>query len=156
MSHPTDSLSLFIDGPRLLREAVEGLSPDQLRARPIEGTWSVLEVVCHLVDSEQAWCHRIKRVIAEDRPLLVGYDESRFAEALGYHERDVAAELRLFEGMRRQMGQILERQPAITWARAGIHTERGLIHLAEMVSIEAEHVTHHIGFIKAKRKALGI
>ena len=43
---------------------------EALKARPVPGKWSTLEVVCHLVDSEQAWCHRMKRVIAEDNPLL--------------------------------------------------------------------------------------
>ena len=71
--------------PRL-RRAVADLSPEQLQARPVPGKWSTLEVVCHLVDSEQAWCHRMKRVIAEERPLLIGYDETRFTAALPYHE----------------------------------------------------------------------
>lgn len=156
MSHSSDSLALFTQGPTLLRQAVAGLSTEQLRARPIEGRWSVLEVVCHLADSDQAWCHRIKRVIAEDRPLLVGYDESRFATTLGYHTREIEPELALIEAMRLQMAEILRRLPAIAWGRAGIHTERGLIHLAEMVQIEAEHIMHHIRFIEEKRVALGV
>ena len=50
-------------------------------------------MVCHLVDSEQAWCHRMKRVIAEERPLLIGYDESRFTASLAYHQHDLHEEL---------------------------------------------------------------
>lgn len=46
--------------------------------RPITGNWRTLEVVCHLVDSEQAWSHRMKCVIAEEKPLLIGYVESAF------------------------------------------------------------------------------
>ena len=156
MSHSSDSLILFTQGPTLLRQSVAGLSTEQMRSRPVEGRWSVLEVVCHLADSEQAWCHRIKRVIAEDRPLLIGYDESRFATTLGYDSREIEPELALMEAMRIQMAEILGRLPAIAWGRAGIHTERGLIHLAEMVQIEAEHVMHHIRFIQEKRQAMTV
>ena len=67
-------------GVSALRDAVKGMSREQLIAKPIAGRWSTLEVVCHLVDSEVAWTHRMKRVIAEDKPLLIGYDETRLAE----------------------------------------------------------------------------
>ena len=83
------------------------MTAEQLRARPVPGKWSTLEVVCHLVDSEQAYCHRMKRVIAETRPLLIGYDETRFAATLGYHDRDLEQELTLLDQMRQQMARIL-------------------------------------------------
>ncbi len=42
----------YLAGPDELRLAVVDMSRDQLLARPIPGKWSVLEVVCHLADSE--------------------------------------------------------------------------------------------------------
>jgi uncharacterized damage-inducible protein DinB len=141
--------------PRL-RRAVADLSPEQLQARPVPGKWSALEVVCHLVDSEQAWCHRMKRVIAEERPLLIGYDEGRFSAALTYHENDLEEELALLEGMRRQMARTLRAQPESAWSRTGIHSERGLMTLEELLRAEVEHVPHHIKHILEKRKAMGL
>src|SRR3984893_14913771 len=102
----TQQIDAYLDGPAQLRRAVAGLSPEQLQARPVPGKWSTLEVVCHLVDSEQAWCHRMKRVIAEERPLLIAYDESRFTAALAYHQGDLEQELVLLESMRWQMARI--------------------------------------------------
>jgi hypothetical protein len=122
----------------------------------VPGKWSTLEVICHLVDSEQAWCHRLKRVIAEENPLLIGYDESRFTAALGYDHHDLAEELNLLEGMRRQMARILRALPEAAWARTCVHSERGLMTLEEMLQAEIEHVPHHITHIIEKRKALGL
>lgn len=110
-------------------------------------------MVCHLVDSEQAWCHRMKRVIAEDKPLLIGYDESRFTAALGYHQHDLKSELALLEGMRLQMVLILRGLPESAWVRTGVHSERGLITLEEMLEAEVDHVYHHIRHIIEKRRA---
>ncbi len=157
---PASSRDALIDDylaslPRL-RKAVADLSPEQLEARPVPGKWSTLEVVCHLVDSEQAWCHRMKRVIAEERPLLIGYDETRFTAALPYHENDLEEELTLLEGMRRQMARTLRTLPESAWSRTGVHNERGLITLEEMLRAEAEHVPHHLTHILEKRKALGL
>jgi DinB superfamily len=141
--------------PRL-RRAVADLGPEQIKARPVAGKWSTLEVVCHLVDSEQAWCHRMKRVIVEDRPLLIGYDETRFTGALGYQDRDLDEELDLLDATRGQMAQILRRLPGSAWLREGVHSERGLITLEAMVQAETDHIPHHIRHILDKRQALGL
>ena len=146
----------FLDGPGRLRRAIAGLDAEQLRARPVPGKWSTLEVVCHLTDSDQAWCHRIKRVIVEDRPLLIGYDETRFTAGLPYHEADLEEELALMEGMRRQLARILRGLPESAWSRTGVHNERGLVTLEEMLRAEVEHVPHHLSHIAEKRRALGV
>src|SRR3974390_926145 len=93
----------YIASARQLREAVAGLSPEQLKQRPIAGRWSALEVVCHLADFEIVFADRIKRVIAEDRPALPSGDENLFAARLKYHERDVENELALVEAIHRQI-----------------------------------------------------
>ena len=146
----------YLDGPAQLRQVVSDLSTQQLEARPVGGKWSTHEVVCHLVDSEQAWCHRMKRVIAEDKPLLIGYDETRFTASLNYHQLDVKSELALLEGMRLQMAVILRGLPESAWARTGVHSERGLITLEEMLRTEVDHVYHHIRQVVEKRRALGL
>jgi uncharacterized damage-inducible protein DinB len=152
----SELIDAYLDSLPRLRRAVADLSPEQLRARPVPGKWSTLEVVCHLVDSEQAWCHRLKRVIAEERPLLIGYDESRFTAALPYHEANLEEELALLEGMRRQMARTLRAQPESAWSRTGVHSERGLVTLTEMLQAEADHVPHHLAQILEKRKAMGL
>jgi len=40
----------YLAGPQLLRQAIAGMSREQLLARPIPGKWSTLEVICHLAD----------------------------------------------------------------------------------------------------------
>jgi uncharacterized damage-inducible protein DinB len=152
----TRAIDAYLDGPARLRRVVADLNRQQLEARAVPGKWSTLEVVCHLVDSEQAWCHRMKRVIAEERPLLIGYDESRFTRSLSYDQHDLNSELALLEGMRLQMALILRGLPDPAWTRTGVHSERGLMTLAEMIHAEVEHVPHHIAHIIEKRRVLGL
>jgi uncharacterized damage-inducible protein DinB len=158
MPHPRLEalIAAYLDGPVQLRRVVGDLNLQQLEARPVAGKWSTLEVICHLVDSEQAWCHRMKRVIAEENPLVIGYDETRFAAGLSYHDRRREEELVLLEGMRRQLARILKGLPEPAWARTCVHSERGLITLEEMLQAEVEHIPHHIRHINDKRKALGL
>src|SRR3981189_3428837 len=128
-SRTVDLIHAYLDGPLQVRRVVSDLTAQQIQARPVPGLWSTIEVVCHLVDSEQAWCHRMKRVIAEEKPLLIGYDESRFSTSLGYHQHDLKSELALLDGMRQQMALVLRGLPEAAWARTGMHSERGLITL---------------------------
>src|SRR5215472_722061 len=113
----------YVEGTRLLRESVRGMSREQLLARPVKGKWSTLEVVCHLADFEPVYADRMKRVIAEERPSLIGADEKKFAAALGYHDRDLAEELAIIESTRHQMGRILRKLPNEVVKRVGVHNE---------------------------------
>src|SRR5215211_488778 len=124
MSRASALIDGYLAGSELLRQSAAGMSLVQLKARPVPGKWSTLEVVCHLVDSEQAYCHRMKRVIAETRPLLIGYDESRFGATLGYQDRDLEQELSLLDQTRRQMARILRAVPEAAWSLTGVHSER--------------------------------
>src|ERR1043166_1118338 len=93
----------YLEGPKQLRQAVAGMSREQLLMRPIAGKWSTLEVVAHLADFDPIIADRMKRVIAEEAPTLVGADENRFAAALNYHDRDVTEELTIIETTRSQL-----------------------------------------------------
>ncbi len=149
-------LQAYLDGPASLRRILSDMTTEQLIARPVAGKWSTLQVVCHLVDSEQAWCHRMKRVIAEENPLIIGYDETRFTASLAYHAHDLEEELTLLDGMRNQMGRVLAGLAAEAWSRTCVHSERGLMTLTDMLKAEVDHIPHHIRHIGDKRAALGL
>src|SRR5881409_2311711 len=110
MASMAQLIDSYLDGPRTLRQAVAGMTREQLLARPVAGKWSTLEVVCHLADFDPILADRMKRVIALDRPSLVGADENRFASTLAYHSRDVAEELAIITATRSQLAKILREQ----------------------------------------------
>lgn len=66
----SELIDAYLTGVESISQAVSGLNPAQPRARPVAGRWSILEVVCHLADSEALCADRLKRVLAEDRPTL--------------------------------------------------------------------------------------
>lgn len=156
MSNLTALIDNYLAGPGLLRKAVAGMSPQQLLARPVPGKWSTLEVICHLADFDPILADRMKRVLAEEKPTLLGADENRFAAALAYHERDLEEELTIIERTRSQMARILRQQPDSVLARVGVHNERGPRTLEQLLTTATNHIPHHLQFISAKRQALGL
>jgi hypothetical protein len=143
-------------GPGAVRAAVAGLTREQLLARPLAGKMSTMEVVCHLADFEPIMADRMKRVIAEDNPTLVGADENRFLSALAYHDRDLREELAIIDGTRGQMTRILRKLPAEALQRTGTHTERGPRTLEQLLAGAIQHISHHLTFVQEKRRALGV
>ena len=146
----------YLAGIDTLRKAVAGMTREQLLARPVAGKWSTMEVVCHIADFDPILAERMKRIIALDRPTLIGADENRFAAELAYHERDLEEELALIVHTRSQMAKILRRQPDSVLQRVGVHNERGELTLERMLTVTTRHIPHHVSFIKEKRKALGL
>ncbi len=149
-----DLLDRFLSGPGQLRAAVSGLSREQLISRPIPGKWSVLEVVCHLVDTDANIAHRLKRVLSEARPVFERVKPDLMLAALAYHDRDVEEELGLFDLGRRQIARILRASPPEAWERVGVIGDRGDRTVVQMVNGAVEHLAHHLKFVEEKRKTL--
>jgi uncharacterized damage-inducible protein DinB len=146
----------YLAGPANLRAAVAGLGLGQVVARPIPGRWSVLEVVCHLADTDANIAHRLKRVLSEDRPTFDRVQPDLMRAALAYHSRDIEEELAYFDLGRRQIASILKASPPEAWERVGIVGDRGDKTVRQMVNGAIEHLAHHLKFIVEKRHALGI
>ena len=49
---------------------------DRLRVRPAPGEWSALECLGHIADSEIIVAARVRWILAEDEPDIVGYDQA--------------------------------------------------------------------------------
>jgi hypothetical protein len=147
-------IDAYLDGAKRLRDGVAGLSPQEVKLRPIPGKWSTLEVVCHLADFEIVFADRIKRVIAEDEPPLPSGDENLFAARLAYHDRDLESELSLVDALRKHLAVILRTLKPEDYQRRGIHSEAGPITLETLVQRATGHIAHHLKFIAEKKRAI--
>lgn len=147
-------LQQYDAGPQLLRDTVAGMSEEQLKARPVPGRWSPLEVLCHLADSDGVYAERMKRVVAEDEPTLRSMNPDGWLPRLAYHHRDADEELRLIEITRRQMARILRSLAPADFQRAGHHSQDGRLTLEELLRRVTIHIPHHIEFIREKRASL--
>ena len=138
-----------------LRAAVAGMTPEQVRARPVPGKWSTLECVAHLADAEIFLTDRIVRTVVLDRPLLMGVDETLYNRRLNYQAFDFDEQLALFAALRRHAACILRTQPPEAWSRTAVHSESGLVTVRQLVWQAVRHLRHHLPFIAEKRAALG-
>jgi hypothetical protein len=142
-------------GADLPARAIAGLTRDELLAHPIPGTWSVQEVIVHLMDSDLVGSDRMKRVIAEPKPTLLAYDETLWSKHLGYDQADPRTACEVFRLNRKLTAAILRRLADAAFDRTGNHTERGIESLGQLIEGYIEHVDHHLKFVREKRVKLG-
>ena len=115
---------------------------NRLDAAPPDGGWTGRQVVHHLADSELTSAVRLRRLLAEDEPVVAGYDEERFAEVLRY-DRPVEAALRAVEAARATSAELLDLLTEADWARRGTHTETGPYGVEEWLRTYAAHPYDH-------------
>ena len=122
----------YASGAGTLATAVAGLSREQMTALPVPGTWSIQQIVFHLMESDLISTDRMKRIIAMDNPLLIGYDEAAFGKRLLHEQLDARVACDIFEKNRMLTAELLRCLPDEAFARAGVHNERGKVTLEEM------------------------
>jgi hypothetical protein len=145
----------YAAGADALIRGINGLTPLELNSFPVPSTWSIQQIVMHLVDSDLIASDRMKRIIAETRPLIIGYDETKFAERLHYDKLDAKLAAEVFRGNRLLTAQLLRSIADEDFNREGIHNEMGKIELRRMVENYVAHLDHHVKFLLRKRELLG-
>src|SRR5438034_2412891 len=110
--------------PALLRKLVADAAGD-LRMRPGEGQWSVLECIGHIVGAEIVYSARYRWIVAHDEPPLIGYDQNLWVSKLHANDDDPNLVLDVFDALRRANLAMWERSTQEERDRIGMHDERG-------------------------------
>lgn len=126
-----------------LRELI-GEAGDDLRTRPEPREWSVLECIGHLVDSELTTAARVRWIVSEDEPDIVGYDQDLWVDRLRHRDDDPDDLISLFDTLRRANLRLWSQRPVGDRERVGIHRERGPESYGLIVRLAAGHDRFHI------------
>lgn len=150
-----ENLAELIDryelGADLLTYSIQGLSDEQMKARPGPGDWSIAELCNHMVDSDLVASDRMKRVICEHEPLLLNYEENDWIERLNGQDLPAADAVALFALNRKWMTRILRNCKESDWTRWGTHSVAGKQTLTEIVVKYVSHLDSHLRFLYGKR-----
>jgi uncharacterized damage-inducible protein DinB len=147
-------IAQYVDGYNEVVRSLEGIPTDALTAHPIEGKWSAAEIVHHLADSETTSGLRLRRLLVEDHPVILGYDQDAYAKSLNYNRRAMAPALEAFRSARATVAQLFEFMREADWQREGTHSESGSYSVEDWLRIYAAHAHNHAGQIRRLREAL--
>jgi DinB superfamily len=130
-------------GATLLRTAWESIPEDAEKWRPAPDKWSAHEVVIHCADSETYAATRIRLLVAEKEPLIVGYDQDSWAKVFNYHAQSTDRALRTLDAVRTGTLPLLRSMTESDWTKEGRHTESGPYNACDWLKSYGGHLTNH-------------
>lgn len=165
MNRPTTTeygeyFSLYVDkvkGGEILSElatqneqllnSLSGISNDLANEIHEPYTWSIKQVIGHLIDGEKVFGYRLHRFACADQTDLPGFEHTPYVENLDYDHVELADLVSEFSDLRSSNIRFLKRLPAANWDFSGTasgcsFTVRGL------AFVLAGHVSHHFEIIK--------
>ena len=103
---------------RAVAVAVDHLSEEDLDVKPDAKSWSARQVIHHLADASMHQGISLRRMLAENTPVLVPLDENHYAERLHY-DRPVEVSLDAFRANSVANVELLEAITNDQWRREG-------------------------------------
>lgn len=133
-----------------LRALLTSLSEPALRTPPPGGGFAPIEDAWHLRDIEaEGHFLRIRRILAEECPVLASIDGERLARERHYLERELGTALDEFAQYRETSVGLLGSLREEAWLRTAIFENRTL-NLLELVMGMAEHDESHLAPLTAQ------
>ena len=150
MSDRAALMERYSEGADEAEAALAGATDDELDRRPADGGWTARQVAHHLADSETMAYTRLRRLIADDDPIIQGYDEPTWAERLHY-ERPIGEALAVVRAVRTASLGLLRALGPSEWERHGQHSESGPYSVDDWLRIYAAHCHDHAAQIREAR-----
>ncbi|HVA95341.1 MAG TPA: bacillithiol transferase BstA [Candidatus Dormibacteraeota bacterium] len=150
-----EAISQIAETPKSLRDAVSGLSQEQLDTPYRPGGWTVRQVVHHLPDSHVNSYVRVKLALTEDEPTIQTYKEGLWADLADSRETPVEVSLSLLEALHHRWSVLLRAMQPEDFSRRLRHPKNGLMTLDNVLNLYAWHGRHHVAHITALREREG-
>jgi hypothetical protein len=139
-----DMLDAYQVTPDILKNLLKDVSQEQAQsAKGGDEGWSVVEVMCHLRDTEEFALNRNKLMRDQENPNIIPYNQEQLAKDRRYADQDLRQALSDFIRLRQEHVSFLESLSEDDWHRSGQHPEAGRVeifdHTLHMVCHDAIH-----------------
>lgn len=141
--------------PQRLRDAVKGMSDEQLDTLYRPGGWSARQVVHHLADSHINCYVRFRWALTENNPDIKTYYEDRWAELPDAKTADPEISLALLEAIHRRWVLLMRSFTPEDFTRTFNHPENGVMSLKNAIALYSWHCRHHLAHIEKLKERMG-
>jgi uncharacterized damage-inducible protein DinB len=157
-------IARYADGPDQVEAAIAGLSEGELDIAESDDTWTIRQIVHHIVDGDDIWKVFIKRAIGNpggkfDLQWYWAMPQDEWVKSWAYASREIEPSLALFHASRGHIVQLLESMPA-AWERSLVvrwpNGEEQKVSVAWVVEMQAQHVPGHLDDIRRARQVHGV
>jgi DinB family protein len=149
-----DPIEVLAQTASTLADIVARHPVEVLRGRAIQGKWTPNEVIGHLTDSEWVYGYRLRLILCEDEPAILGIRQDSWVASQRHNEREPSELVEIFRTLRVLNLSVWRRMSSEELQRSGQHNERGAESLAVMLQLLAGHDRCHLNQISRYIQAL--
>ncbi len=137
--------------PQILRNLVRHLSAEQARTPHADSAsdeaWSVVEIVCHLRDTEEVMSRRMRLLRDEENPRISGFDQEALAVEKDYAGSDLHKAVDAYARFRAEHVANLRDLSDEQWQRSGHHGLPGPVSIFNHTVHDVYHDAVHLAQI---------
>jgi DinB superfamily len=141
---PAQIAALLRAGAQALQAELTAMPDALLRHHPTPGEWCAKEVLGHLIEAERrGFAGRIRQILAEHDPVLVGWDQEAVARERRDCERPLAPLLDEFLALRDDGADLVVALLPGQLSRGGQHPKVGYLTIADLLQEWVHHDRNH-------------
>ena len=103
-----DPLEVLAQTASRLAAIVRAHSVTVLRTRPFEDKWTPNEIIGHLVDGEWVYGYRLRLIVSEDNPAILGTNQDLWVARQLHNEREPSELVDMFRATARVQSGVVE------------------------------------------------
>jgi hypothetical protein len=149
-----ENIKVIRDFPEKLKTAVSGLTAAQVVATPVDGEWSIAQIVHHCGDAHMNGYIRLKLMLTEDNPPVKPYDEAVWGQLPDATSANIRTTLTLLVGLHPRWVEALESLDEAAWERTGVHGYLGTITVDDLINTYSQHCQIHLAQLEQVVAAL--
>lgn len=131
--------------PAAMNGLLHGLDETTWAREPSAEDWAMIEIVCHMLDTEREIHHmQIKLFSEQNEPFIPRPDTSVWASQRDYLHENGPLAVKEFNDARRETLNLLSQIPAETWERKARHAIFGPTDFLEVIGFMADHDRMHL------------
>lgn len=146
-------LARYLNVHQQLKEAIEGVGPEQLKWKEAPNKWSITEVLTHLTDHNLVVSFRIREILSGSPERLPGFRQDPWVDRQYGNEASPADILAFYLSLLTYNAQLFLRLTAEDLEKTAVNAKGDTVKLKDVIRSFVEHVQHHLGQIDRIKRA---
>lgn len=148
MSRLTENVNAYLNAYYEIEQVMKELTEEQLRWKAAPGSWSVTEVLTHLVDHSIVVSFRIRELLSGSETRLPAFNQDAWVSGQRGNEGDVQDILLAARAFVSYNSLLFKRLPESEWERTAINFKGESVSLSIIITSFVAHVNGHLGQIR--------
>ncbi|MCW3792937.1 DinB family protein [Paenibacillus sp. LS1] len=146
-------ISAYVDAYDEIEQEIAGLTEQQLKWKSSPSTWSVTEVLAHLVDHSIVVSFRIREILAGSTVTLPAFAQDAWVAGQKANEEQISRLVTIAHSLVQYNAGLLERLDDEEWSKTGINFKGETVSLSAIIPAFVAHVENHLNQIRRIKQA---